>query len=279
MTNPIPVTEADLHAYVDGLLPASRAAEIDAYLASRPEEAERMRIYREHNRGLQAFLDPQLEEAVPARLREAALDPAATPRWRDAWTLPRGSLQRVAASFVLVLVGVASGWLGRGAIEPAAIVARAPSAFPPANLQMASFARQAAIAHVVYSPDVRHPVEIGADQEDQLVTWLSKRLGANIRPPKLGTLGYELIGGRLLPGTSGPVAQFMYHDVTGQRLTLYVSTENAANKDKAFRFAQEGPVNVFNWIDGKFGYALSAGIDKGELARVATAVFEQLGSR
>ncbi len=279
MTNPFPVTEADLHAYVDGPLAASRAAEIDAYLASRPDEAERVRVYREHNQGLQAFLEPQLEEAVPARLREAALSPGARRGWRAAWAAPRGSLQRVAASCALVFVGVASGWLGRAALEPPAVVARGPSVFQGASLGAASLPRQAAIAHVVYSPDVRHPVEIGADQEDQLVTWLSKRLGANIRPPKLGTLGYELIGGRLLPGTSGPVAQFMYHDVTGQRLTLYVSTENAANKDTAFRFAQEGPVNVFYWIDGKFGYALSAGIDKGELARVAAAVFEQLESR
>jgi anti-sigma factor RsiW len=80
----------------------------------------------------------------------------------------------------------------------------------------------------------------------------------------------------LLPGSSGPVAQFMYHDASGQRLTLYVTTENTANQDTGFRFAQEGPVNVFYWIDGKFGYALSAGIDKGELARVATAVYDQL---
>jgi anti-sigma factor RsiW len=68
----------------------------------------------------------------------------------------------------------------------------------------------------------------------------------------------------------------MYHDATGQRMTLYVSTENTSNHDTAFRFAQEGPVNVFYWIDGKFGYALSAGIDKGELARIATAVYDQI---
>lgn len=279
MNEQIPVTEADLLAHVDGLLPASRAAEIEAYLSTRPDEAERVRIYREQNRGLRELLEPGLDQAIPARLREAALAPATPRRWRAAWRLPRGSLQRVAASCALVFVGVASGWLARGALEPAAMLARAPGAFPAAKLETASFARQAAIAHVVYSPDVRHPVEIGADQEDQLVTWLSKRLGADIRPPKLGALGYELIGGRLLPGTSGPVAQFMYHDVTGQRLTLYVSTENAANKDTGFRFTQEGPVNVFYWIDGKFGYALSAGIDKGELARVAKVIFDQLEPR
>jgi anti-sigma factor RsiW len=144
---------------------------------------------------------------------------------------------------------------------------------------MATFARQAAVAHAVYSPDIRRPVEITAEQEEQLVTWLSKRLKADVRPPRLGALGYELIGGRLLPGASGPVAQFMYADATGRRITLYVSADNQDNKDTAFRFAQEGDVSVFYWIDGRFGYALSANIGKGELARLATAVYGQLERR
>lgn len=167
-----------------------------------------------------------------------------------------------------------AGWALHG--QQNAQLARSTVATPAATQQFASLARQAAIAHVVFSPDVKRPVEIGADQEDQLVAWLSKRIGTPIRPPKLGKLGYELIGGRLLPGQSGPVAQFMYHDATGQRLTLYVSTEQAQNKDTGFKFAQEGPVNVFYWIDGKFGYALSAGINKAELTRIATTVYEQL---
>lgn len=137
----------------------------------------------------------------------------------------------------------------------------------------------AAIAHVVYSPDVRHPVKIGADQEDQLVTWLAKRLGAQLKPPKLGPLGFELIGGRLLPGNEGPVAQFMYHDASGQRLTLYVTTEHKSQQNTAFRFSQEGPVNVFYWVDGQFGYAISAGIDKGKLVQVAQAVYDQINPK
>lgn len=275
--NPLPMTEADLQAFVDGLLPESRRAEIDNYLAQRPEEAERVRVYREQKRAIKVLFNPVLDEPVPARVHEAALAPrAASHAWRASRRLPRWPTQRIVASVALAFVSAAAGWLGRGVLDPSARIAQAPSAIPIQTAEMASLPQRAAIAHVVYSPDVRHPVEIGADQEDQLVTWLSKRLGTKIRPPKLSTLGYELIGGRLLPGSSGPVAQFMYHDVTGQRLTLYVSTENAINQDTGFRFAQEGPVNVFYWIDGKFGYALSAGIDKGALARVATAVYDQL---
>jgi anti-sigma factor RsiW len=261
--NPLPVTEADLHAYVDGLLPQSRRAEIEAYLVARPVEMERLVAYREQNATLRALFDPVLDELVPQRHSPSAHKR----RWR---------LQQMAAGVAIAFASGTAGWMLHGQTASDAMLEHW---FAPASLQASranGLARQAAIAHVVYSPDVRRPVEIGADQEEQLVTWLSKRLGNKIRPPKLGKLGYELIGGRLLPGESGPVAQFMYHDAAGQRLTLYVSTEQTRNRDTGFRFSREGPVNVFYWIDGKFGYALSAGVDKGELARVASVVYDQL---
>lgn len=260
----LPVTESDLHAYVDGLLPESRRAEIAAYLAARPEEAERLGSYRAQNAALRALYNPVLDEPVPARLSAVMK----TSSWH---------LQRFAAALAIAMVSGASGWYLHGANDPGA-ASMSAALNVGASQQVASLARQAAIAHVVYSPDVRHPVEIGADQESQLVTWLSKRLGTPIHPPKLGKLGFELIGGRLLPGQNGPVAQFMYHDAAGERLTLYVSTEQSQNKDTGFKFAEQGPVNVFYWIDGKFGYALSGGIDKKTLARIAGAVYEQLES-
>jgi anti-sigma factor RsiW len=257
-----PITEADLHAYIDGVLPPSRRTEIEMYLAQRPEEAKRLQAYQQQKDELRALFNPVMNEPIPASI-------PTRPRYRP-W-----SVQRFAAGLAIAVVSGTAGWLlhGQAASD---LLPPSPAARQAANDRAPALARQAAIAHVVYSPDVRHPVEIGADQEDQLVTWLSKRLGTPIRPPKLGKLGYELIGGRLLPGQSGPVAQFMYHDAGGQRLTLYVSTEQSHNRDTGFRFSEEGPVNVFYWIDGKFGYALSAGIGKAELARIATAVYEQL---
>jgi anti-sigma factor RsiW len=129
---------------------------------------------------------------------------------------------------------------------------------------------------VVYSPEVRHPVEVGADQEAHLVAWLSKRLGTPLKVPHLGDLGYSLVGGRLLPGERGPVAQFMYQDGKGQRLTLYVRVNPDDSGETAFRFAQEHGVGVFYWLDRKLGYALSGEVEKNELLRIATAVYRQL---
>jgi anti-sigma factor RsiW len=141
----------------------------------------------------------------------------------------------------------------------------------------AVMARRAAMAHATYSPEVRHPVEVGADQEQHLVTWLSKRLGTKVRAPRLDEAGMSLVGGRLLPGESGPVAQFMYQTPAGRRITLYVRAEARGHRETAFRYARENNVGVFYWIDGECGYALaSADLAKEELLRVATLIYKQL---
>jgi len=260
------ITENELHAYVDGQLSTLRDAEVKEYLAAQPEVAERVRAYQSQNLALKALFNPVLDERVPTRLDALVSSPVVEVQaLRTRTYLSRWSLMRLAAGVMIAVISGVSGWALHDKFLPAERMAK-----------MQTLPRQAAIAHVVYSPDIRRPVEVGAEQEDQLVSWLSKRLGTPVHPPKLGAMGYELIGGRLLPGNSGPVAQFMYHDASGQRLTLYVSKEITGNSDTAFRFAQEGPVNVFYWIDGQFGYALSAGIAKAELGRVATAVYEQL---
>lgn len=258
------VTDSELNAFLDGELTPARRTEVELWLAGHPEAVMRLEHFLAQRDALHRLFDPVLDEPLPEALIQAAQTPVRSAGWwrRQPW-------QQIAAGLLVACVGAAGGWFARdrqAAAEPIAAVS-------------VPLPRQAAVAHAVFSPDVKRPVEIRAEQEDQLVTWLSKRLGTPVRPPRLGALGFELIGGRLLPGNTGPVAQFMYHDGAGQRLTLYVSTENSGHRDTAFRFAQEGPVNVFYWIDGEFGYALSAGIPKDELAKVATAVYAQLEPR
>ncbi len=262
--NPEQIPNEDLHRYVDGELTEARHAEIAAALAGHPGQARRVDAYRDQKQALRHAFDPVLDEPLPEALKALAKAPAPARRER----LAPWSLQRIAASVVIAALGGLIGWTAHEQLRPAA-----------QSASLASLPRQAAIAHAVFTPDVKRPVEISAEHEDQLVTWLSKRLGSAVRPPRLAPLGYELIGGRLLPGDSGPVAQFMYNDASGQRLTLYVSSEKSNNRDTAFRFAQEGAVNVFYWIDGPFGYAISGGLPKDELGKVSAAVYDQLQAR
>ena len=160
------------------------------------------------------------------------------------------------------------------------LVARAESSvLARQDASLSAFARRAAGGHVVSSPDERRPVEAGADQEQQLVTWPSKRLGTEVRP-SLKAVSYELIGGRLLPGDTGPVAQWMHHDGLGQRLTLYVSREAprvSSGSQTAFRFGSEGQVNVFYGGDKNVGYAVSSGSGRDETMRMSKEGYDPLG--
>jgi anti-sigma factor RsiW len=212
------------------------------------EEEDRVE-YAEQNALLKRQFDGVMTEPIPARMY------LMRPIWLD-----------YARAALLVSVGIALGL--------AAPFLRAP--VPAAQAFMAPLPVRAARAHLVYSPEVRHPVEVEAKDKDHLVAWLSKRLGTKLRVPILATEGFELLGGRLLPGNDGPVAQFMYQEASGKRLTLYVTRPHKGDIVTAFRFAQEGPVSVFYWIDRECGYALSGEVDKPTLARVASAVYKQL---
>jgi anti-sigma factor RsiW len=252
-----PITESDLQAYADRRLEPGRRAAVEAWLAARPEEAERLADYQRLADALHGAYDPVLEEPVPERLEQALR--------------PGRRLNRYAAVAGWLVLGIAIGVVAGWQLHESQ-----PRAQQAADVG-AMMAHRAAIAHATYSPEVRHPVEVGADQEAHLVAWLSKRLGAPLRAPKLEAVGYSLVGGRLLPGESGPVAHFMYQCNQGTRVTLYVRTEAANNRETAFRYAKEGNVRVFYWIDRKLGYALSsADVSKDDLFKVANAVYQQL---
>ena len=256
------ISEAQLHALADGVLPEDQRAAIDAHLRAHPEDAARVDAWREQNQQLRALFDPVLEETFQPALLQAAAPPAANQAWYS-------HAMQAAAAIVLVFAGGMGGWLLRGDGGDMRVASASPL----------TLARSAAIAHAVYTPEVRHPVEVGVEQEAHLVQWLSKRLGSTLQPPVLSPLGYHLIGGRLLPGDGdGPVAQFMYEEGGGKRLTLYVARERAGKQETAFRYTQEKDLGVFYWIDGQMGYALSARLPKAELGKIADAVYAQLES-
>ena len=251
-----PVSEHDLQAYADGELPEDRRAAVAAWLAAHPEDAERIESYRALAQELRSTYAGVLDEPVPERL-EQAVRPARSRR-----------VARVAMWVVLgAALGAVAGWQLHSTQTPPVIAADGATVL----------ARRAAVAHATYSPEVRHPVEVGADQETHLVAWLSKRLGTQLRAPKLESVGYSLVGGRLLPGEQGPVAHFMYQCNRGTRVTLYVRSDMGQNRSTAFRYAHEGTVGVFYWVDSKLGYAISsADISKEDLLNVANAAYQQL---
>ena len=243
------LSETDLHAYADGQLDDARRVQVEAHLAHDAAATEGVRVWRVQNEALRALYNPVLNEPVPQRLV------AARPS-RGRWPY-----YALAAGAMGLAFGL--GWMSH-------------SYRSDRFAEATALPRRAAVAYALYAPEVRHPVEVGADQQDHLVKWLSKRLGNELKVPLLTQQGFDLVGGRLLPDGKGPGAQLMYQDKKGQRITLYVSLRGAEPRDTAFRFSQEDKVAVFYWIDGKLGYALSGEMDRASLLAVASVVYRQI---
>ena len=68
----------------------------------------------------------------------------------------------------------------------------------------------------------------------------------------------------------------MYQDKQGRRLTLYVRSDPDEKRETAFRFAQEGKVGVFYWLDGRLAYALSGELPREQLLKVSEIAYQQL---
>jgi anti-sigma factor RsiW len=251
MTNPeIPVTEDELHAYVDNELPAERRGDVEAWLAAHPDDAARVQSWRTMAEALHARYDSVVDEAVPKRLDIERL--VREPR---KWVY--GAIAATLAAFVF---GGGVGWMARGA-------AAAPSAFQ-------NFTLDAIEAHRLYVVEVRHPVEVPGSERAHLQAWLTKRCGWDVRAPELAAAGLKLVGGRLLPGATGPASFMMYESASGERFTIYTAKSEA--EATQMRFSSQGNESALFWADRGVAYVVSGVGDRGRLTQIAQSVYDQM---
>jgi anti-sigma factor RsiW len=255
MSTELPADLRDLHAYVDAQLPAAEQQKVEALLRRNPEAEARVSDYRALRTTLCNLYGPILNEPIPHRLRT----PARRQRWAGLASSLR-PLRAVAAGVLLVLGGGWAGWhLHR---EPASSISSASHVL-----------HEAATAYAVYAPEVRHPVEVQAEQEQHLVAWLTKRLSAPVTAPNLTSFGFALLGGRLLASEDGPGALLMYENAEGQRIVLYLCPNDLDGPSTSFRFGQKERVSVFYWFDGPFSIAVAAELERPELQVIAEHVY------
>ncbi|HKI96931.1 MAG TPA: anti-sigma factor [bacterium] len=243
-------SEEQLHAYVDDFLPEAERMAVERYLADHPSEALRIEAYRQQNAALQGLR--ALPEAHPFTL------PEFRPRVR--W---RAVALRTAAAAVLLLAGGGGGWWLHGHLERGR----------PLWMRLVE---QAERAHQTFVPEVVHPVEVTSAHEQHLRTWLSRRLGTPVTVPVLKRHGYDLMGGRLLPASPGPAAQFMYQDAQGNRLTLYMLAAPTGRRDTSFRYVQDGALRICYWMGQTMDFAITGEMPRDQLDGIAKSVYLQL---
>lgn len=250
--------ERDIHLALDGELPAEDMPGFSAWLEANPDMKARSARFEADRAALRDAFAGVLTEPVPDRLASLVKGEASRP--------PRRALAwRVAAAAAIFAAGGWGGYLlGNDGWHPQTELS--------AGNQLA---QEAIEAHVLYAAEKLHVVEVGADQSEHLLGWLSKRVGLSLVAPDFSSQGLTFLGGRLLPAGSGKAAQFMYQDEAGNRVSLYVTADKGA-ADTGFRLMQADGAASYYWLDDGYGCAVTGSMPADKLLILANSAYKQL---
>lgn len=254
-----PISEDDLHAYIDDALPPARRAEVDTYLEDNPDVARRFGRFAAHRDSLRAALGPITSEPVPPQLN---LEHLAAPRRRMHW-----SGWRVAsAAGLLLLAGGAGGWSLRGIDADRGVGIEA-------------LADEASYTYAVFGPDRSRAVEIPAADSMALLRWMENRLHRPVALPDLNGTGFRLMGGRVVATENGPAGLLFYDDPGGRRIAMLMRPMIKRDRNARMRQHRQGDVAGFSWADRGMGYSLVGDMSADLLHPVADEARRQLRSK
>lgn len=229
------VDETDLHALVDGELDPDHRRRVEDHLLLHPGDAALVEDWRRQNAALRAAFEPIALETPPLSLRTAATRaaaqsqgpietgathwgrPSGTPRPRRIEDLRvRQRRQAALISALLLVSGLALA--GLAAFVFAGGRSDAPRAPAPTAFSQ-GYVSRAGLTYATYTVDA-HPVEFDATRRDELADRLKTRVGFS-RIPDLSAQDLRLLGGRIVPGVSGPAGFLIYERADGGRVGLY----------------------------------------------------------
>lgn len=251
------LSDEHLSAYLDGELSAEETRAVDALVASDPAVAAALERLMATDVAVKAAFDEMLTDPVPFELA-SAIRSAPEPQ-PAAPAAPRGGLPgwaAIAASVGFLAVGGLGGYtLGQN--QAPEIVASTPG-----------WLTEIAAYHGVYETQVRHLVEVGADEQAHIETWLGNTTGVEFAVPDLSSTGLTFQGARLLVAGGAPVAQLVYTDAAGAVFALCLKTAKAP-ADKAFTAETVGGFDMVSWREGGADYVFVGPQGTAGLAEIA----------
>jgi anti-sigma factor RsiW len=255
------IDELDLLAYADGRLDAARAAEVESYLAERPELARQVEDFAQQDRELHAQFDRYLERPMPDRIARLFEEP---PPRRQA-SGRRVVQHALAASLLMAMTGAGGWWLGHGMTstspETERFVAQAMQRFVSADLAAQGEANGL------------QTVAGG----DATLTRFSDRISIELRAPDLSAHGYRLIGKERVAfdGEQGVVLRY-----AGEReAEVHVFLKSRWQGDSpGFETVESDHVTLTYWNDGPLAVAVAASqSDSDSVGTLAREVHDALG--
>jgi len=249
-----PISEDDLHAYVDRQLDSARQSAVERHLRDNPDDAAMVAAYAGQRAALRAALADIAAEPIPGRLHPFAIQQGIASR-RATW--------RAAAAVVLAFgLGGGGGWMLHDQVAPPSTI-------------ITLLTEEAFANHAVFTADRRRPTELGAEQRDDLSKWVSNRINHPVAPPDLSIAGYRFIGGRLAATPRGPAGMFMYQNEQGVRLTVFVRPV-ATMGSLPLETIAAGALEGCAWAEKGMGYTVVAPLPAEDVQRLAAGVRQGL---
>ncbi|MCF3948593.1 anti-sigma factor family protein [Acidiphilium iwatense] len=269
-----PITDDDLHAYVDGKLDDARRAVVEDYLINNPGQRRRVDAWIAQTNALRATFDPVMTEPLPPELTMAhialngSMDGTGQRQQRArSWFGPQ---IRAAAGFLIALgLGGAAGWFGHGQTGADQSLAR--------DTGIPSLALESKAAYQIFADrghDRSHPTKMthptAQPSGDPAAIW--HRVGRKFRLPDLTAAGFQRIEVDWVATIHGPAAAVLYRDQSGDNLILLVrKMEIPASTIRMVEHRGRDHTS-FAWIHGGIGYAVIADTLPQRLHRIANQI-------
>lgn len=235
------IHEHDLHAWLDGQLPAERQAAVEAWLRAHPQDMARITAWRRDAATLRASFAGPLPDAPQLRPQVV----------RQRLAERRRARAGIAAGLVAALgLGLLGGWQLHARHD----IAQAP---PMAD---------AVAAYRLFAAEDA-PVVFDGGSRASLQAWLHTHFGSAGVIPELASQGYALMGGRLLSTPDGPAAMLLYRDAAGTRIALYLRPRTPRFTAPGER--RDGRLLAQYWAEGATAFALVGPATEAGLHRLA----------
>jgi anti-sigma factor RsiW len=124
--------------------------------------------------------------------------------------------------------------------------------------------------HRVYARETTHLVEVPAVQKDELVGWLSDRIGREVVVPDLSAERLKFVGGRMLVANGRPLAQLLYARPGEPPVAVCVT--RTSEPPLRLAIEERAGLRLASWNEGGYAYVVVGTVSADRMRRLADRV-------